>query len=50
VGKIIFNNLYLPSVNLTKYSKDAYVAGNKFNHLPQALKGLTSDMLNLREH
>jgi hypothetical protein len=28
------NNLYLPTVNLTKYSKGAYVAGIKtFNHL-----------------
>lgn len=43
------NNLYLPSVNLTKYSKGAYVVGiSAFNHLPQALKGLTSDVLNFK--
>jgi hypothetical protein len=43
------NNLYLPSINLTKYSKGAYVAGIKaFNHLPQALKGLTSDVPNFK--
>jgi hypothetical protein len=44
------NNLYLPSVNLTKYSKGAYIAGIKaFNHLPQALKRLSSDMLNFKK-
>jgi hypothetical protein len=43
------NNLYLPTVNLSKYSKGAYVAGIKaFNHLPQTRKGLTSDMLNFK--
>jgi hypothetical protein len=43
------NNLYLPSVNLTKYSKGAYVAGIKaFNHLSQDLKGLTCDVLNFK--
>jgi hypothetical protein len=41
------NNLYLPSIYLTKYSRGPYVAGIKaFNHLPQALKGLTSDVPN----
>jgi hypothetical protein len=44
------NNLYLPSINLTKYSKGAYVAGIKaFNHLPQALKGLTSEVPNFKK-
>jgi hypothetical protein len=45
----VHNNLYLPSVNLTMYSKSAYVAGIKaFNHLPQALKGLTLDVPNFK--
>jgi hypothetical protein len=44
-----FNNLYSPSINLTKYSKGAYVAGSKaFSHLPQALKWLTSDVPNFK--
>lgn len=43
------NNLYLPSVNLTKYSQSAYVAGIKaFNHLPQTLKELTLDVPNFK--
>jgi hypothetical protein len=37
--------LYLPSANLTKYSKSTYVVGIKaFNHLPHALIGLTLDV------
>jgi hypothetical protein len=45
----VHKNLYFPSVNLTKYSKSAYVAGIKaFNHLPQALKELTLKVPNFK--
>jgi hypothetical protein len=38
------SNLHLPAVNLTKYSKGAYISGIKaFNHLPQSIKRLATD-------
>jgi hypothetical protein len=37
-------NLYLPAINVTKYSKGAYIASIKvFNHLPLSIKVLTTD-------
>jgi hypothetical protein len=43
------NNLYLPAVNLTKYSKGAYISGIKvFNHLPQAIKMLSTDVTSFK--
>jgi hypothetical protein len=37
-------NLHLPAVNLTKYSKGAYISGIKvFNHLPQSIKRVATD-------
>jgi hypothetical protein len=37
-------NLHLPAVNITKYSKVAYMSGIKaFNHLPQSIKRLATD-------
>lgn len=39
------NNLHLPTVNKTKFYKGPYVSGSKdFNHLPQYIKILISDM------
>ena len=38
------NNLHLPLVHLTKFSKVPYITGIKvFNHLPQNLKTLVHD-------
>jgi hypothetical protein len=38
------NNLHLPTVNLSKFSKGAYISGVKvFNHLPQYIKALAND-------
>ena len=38
------NNLYLPLVHLSKFSKGLYITGIKvFNHLPQNLKTLVHD-------
>ena len=35
------NNLYLPTVHLTKFSKGTYITGIRvFNHLPQIIKAL----------
>jgi hypothetical protein len=37
-------NLHLPAVNLTKYSKGAYISGiDAFNHLPQSIKRLATN-------
>jgi hypothetical protein len=37
-------NLHLPVINVTKYSKGAYIAGIKvFNHLPLSVKVLATD-------
>jgi hypothetical protein len=37
-------NLHLPAINVTKYSKGAYIAGIKvFNHRPLSLKMLAAD-------
>jgi hypothetical protein len=37
-------NLHLPAINVTKYSKGAYIAGIKvFNHLPLWIKELATD-------
>jgi hypothetical protein len=37
-------NLHLPAINVTKYSKGAYIAGiNVFNHLALSLKMLAAD-------
>ena len=39
------SNLHLPTCNLTLYQKGAYFSGiNLFNHLPQTLKHLSSDI------
>lgn len=39
------NNLHLPVINVTKYSKGAYIAGIRaYNHLPQAIKTLDTDL------
>jgi hypothetical protein len=38
-------NLHLPAINVTKYSKGAYIAGIKvFNHLALSIKVLATDM------
>jgi hypothetical protein len=43
------NNLYLLAVNLTKYSKGAYLSGiNVFNHLSQAIQMLTTDVTSFK--
>jgi hypothetical protein len=37
-------NLHSPAINVTKYSKSAYIAGIKvFNHLPLSIKVLATD-------
>jgi hypothetical protein len=42
-------NLDLPAINVTKYSKGAYIAGIKvFNHLPLSLKMLAADMTSFK--
>ena len=39
------NNLHLPSVNLSKFNKGAYITCVKvFNHLPQYIKSLVNDL------
>jgi len=39
------NNLHLPTANLSKFNKGAYISGIKvFNHLPHHLKVLTNDL------
>jgi len=38
------NNLHLPTVNLSKFNKGAYISGVKFfTHLPQYIKALAND-------
>ena len=38
------NNLHLPTANLSKFNKGAYISGVKvFNHLPQYIKTLAND-------
>jgi hypothetical protein len=37
-------NLHLPAINVTKYSKGAYISGiNVFNHLPLSIKVPATD-------
>ena len=39
------NNLHLPTANLSKFNKGAYITGIKvFNHLPQYVKSLVNDL------
>jgi hypothetical protein len=39
------NDLHLPTVNLAKFNKGAYISGIKaFNHLPQYIKALVNDV------
>jgi len=39
------NNLHLPTANLSKFNKGAYISGIKvFNHLPHHLKSFTKDL------
>jgi hypothetical protein len=39
-----FKNLHLPAINVTKYSKGAYIVGiTVFNHLPLSVKVLATD-------
>jgi hypothetical protein len=39
-----FKNLHLPAINISKFSKGAYIAGIKvFNHLPLSIKLLATD-------
>jgi hypothetical protein len=43
------NNLYLPEIKITKYSKGAYIAGIKvFNNLPPTIKMLVADMTSFK--
>jgi hypothetical protein len=42
-------NLYLPTVNITKYYKGPYISGLKaFNHLPLHMKSLANDMTSFK--
>jgi hypothetical protein len=42
-------NLHLLAINVTKYSKGAYIAGIKvFNHLPLSIKVLATDTISFK--